>query len=168
MLFVIFIYLVILYSSNCCAGSNLIFEMFCTCKPSKIMCSPSFSDLEYRFCFTGLGYLLECRHRIRGDLLRWEGLGAQSVPQVTPFRFIFHWKTVALYIKKISCPFPSEPLFFHVWVVEEYEEPMQYHLKSSCSSSEVKVQIQACTQWSGGKRLSAQVKVHYWYNILRP
>ena len=98
---------------------------------------------------TGLGYLLECRHRIRGDLLRWEGLGAQSVPQVTPFRFIFHWKTVALYIKKISCPFPSEPLFFHVWVVEEYEEPMQYHLKSSCSSSEVKVQIQACTQWSG-------------------
>ena len=70
--------------------------------------------------------------------------------------------------KKMSCPFPSEPLFFHVWVVEEYEEPMQYHLKSSCSSSEVKVQIQACTQRSGGKRLSAQVKVHYWYNILRP
>ena len=99
---------------------------------------------------TGLWYLLECRHRIRGDLLRWEGLGAQSVPQVTPFRFIFHWKTVALYIKKISCPFPSEPLFFHVWVVEEYEEPMQYHLKSSCSSGEVKVQIQACTQWPGG------------------
>ena len=45
LLFVIFIYLVILYSSNCCAGSNQIFEMFCTCKPSKIMCSPSFSDL---------------------------------------------------------------------------------------------------------------------------
>ena len=70
--------------------------------------------------------------------------------------------------KKMSCPFPSEPLFFHVWVVKENEEQMQYHLKSSCSSSEVKVHIQACTQWSGGKRLSAQVKVHYWYNILRP
>ena len=51
MLFVIIIYLVIHYSSNCCAGSNLIFEMFCTCKPSKLMCSPSFSDLLYRFCY---------------------------------------------------------------------------------------------------------------------
>ena len=72
----------------------------------------------------------------------------------------------------ISKRFPAPSLlnhcFFHVWVVEEYEEPMQYHLKSSCSSSKVKVQIQACTQRSGGKRLSAQVKVHYWYNILRP
>ena len=60
----LFVYLVILYSSKCDAGLNLIFEMFCTCKPSKKMCSPSFSDLEYRFCFTGLGVLLECRHRI--------------------------------------------------------------------------------------------------------
>ena len=50
----------------------------------------------------------------------------------------------------------------------EDEEQMQYHLYSSCSSSEVKVEIQALTQWSGGKRLSEQVKVHYLYNILRP
>ena len=64
--------------------------------------------------------------------------------------------------------FSSQPAFFHVRVVKENEEQMQYHLNSSCSSSEVKVEIQALTQWSGGKRLSEQVKVHYLYNILRP
>ena len=31
--------------------------------------------------------------------------------------------------------------FFHVRVVKENEEQMQYHLNSSCSSSEVKVDI---------------------------
>ena len=50
-------------------------------------------------------------------------------------------------------------------VVEKNEEQMQYHLNSSCFSSEVMVEIQVRIQWSGGKRLSGQVKVHNWCNI---
>ena len=66
-------------------------------------------------------------------------------------------------------PLPiSTSVFFMSEASGEDEEQMQYHLYSSCSSSEVKVEIQALTQWSGGKRLSEQVKVHYLYNILRP
>ena len=76
---------------------------------------------------TGLGYLLECRHRIRGDLLRWEGLGAQSVPQVTPFRFIFHWKTVALYMyQKDFLPLPF-------WTIVFFMSESSRSMKSQCN-----------------------------------
>ena len=46
----------------------------------------------------------------------------------------------------------------------EDEEQMQYHLYSSCSWSEVKVEIQALTQWSGGKRRYAMCKYLFLEN----
>ena len=71
--------------------------------------------------------------------------------------------------KRFAALFPSQPAFvFMSRVVEKNEEQMQYHLNSSCFSSEVMVEIQVRIQWSGGKRLSGQVKVHNWCNILRP
>ena len=72
----------------------------------------------------------------------------------------------------ISKRFCAPSLLNHCFFMSESSRSMKSQCnitsKTCCSSSEVKVQIQACTQWSGGKRLSAQVKVHYLYNILRP
>ena len=73
---------------------------------------------------TGLGYLLECRHRIRGDLLRWEGLGAQSVPQVT-FRFIFIERLSHCISKRFCAP----SLLNHCFFMSESSRSM----KSQCN-----------------------------------
>ena len=77
----------------------------------------------------------------------------------TPFFFIERLSHCIS--KRFPAPSLLNQCFFMSESSLENQEQMQYHLKSSCSSGEVKVQIQACTQWPGGKRLSAQVKVHY-------